>query len=128
MSRSSEKLAKAAQATEKVGGKIAAKPLTTIVTSTRRSATNDENKKPYAAIGSSNVHAAKILLQLPSDKTSNAALRDVTNQHESDDEDEVRKNRQHELPKTSKPHQFRNSSPVQELSKISKPNPGHGFV
>ena len=122
MTRNSPKQAKAAQATDSVRGKIAAKPQTTIVTSTKRAASNNENERPYAAIGSSNVQAARTLLQLTSDKTSTAALRDVTNHHKSDDEDDVRRYRQHELPKTSKPHQFQNSTPVQELPKISKPN------
>ena len=117
MSRNSQK-PKASQATATVGNKITPKPRANVVTATRSgrttNSTNDENERPYAAIGSGNVAAARTLLQLNPDKSSTAALRDITN-YESFDENEERNDRERELTKISKPHPIRNPKPVQAM-------------
>ena len=112
MSKNSQK-PKASQATATVGAKIAPKPRANVVTTTRSSrttnSTNDENERPYAVIGSSNVAAARALLQLNQEKSPPAALRDITN-YESCDEDEEME------PKISKTYPIRNPKPVQAMN------------
>ena len=125
MPRHSQKQAKATQATATVGTKVASKPLPAVVTNSKSgrlspqklkktNSTNDENEKPYSAIGSSNVAAAKALLQLNSGPSQASALRDITN-YESSDEDEMIGNRERDFPKISKPHPVRNPKPVHAM-------------
>ena len=70
---------------------------------------NDENQRPFSAIGARDVAAARTILQMHSGRSTSIALRDVTNDELSDEEE--KSDMECDLPKKSQPCPVRNSAP-----------------